>query len=510
MKKIFQNKHIRSILFGLGGLIIGMFIFGGVDNHSHPSGDHELVEEAPGVWTCSMHPQIKMDKPGKCPICAMDLIPMRTGSGGSDEAVDPASIQLSAEAVALANIQTMKVAKGVQQKEIRLYGKIMPDERVLQSQTAHVGGRIEKLNIDFTGQFVKKGETIASLYSPDLQNAQQEMLIAIQTGQQSLIEATKKKLRNWKMTDAQIQEIQQQGKVSASILLKANTSGIVIARNVSEGDYVSSGDVLFEVANLGQVWAVFDAFEADLPYLKVGDQLNFTLQALPGKDLTGKISFIDPVLNGSTRTARIRVDVKNPNMELKPEMYATAVVESKIKSDANDLVIPQSAILWTGKRSVVYVKQPGTTTPTYKMREVVLGEKLQQAYVIKEGVAAGEEIVVNGSFTIDASAQLEGKPSMMNNDNAVNNDASLKQELISVSGACEMCKDRIEKAALSVMGVKKADWNLETHQLQIAYDDMMTDLTQIGNQIAAVGHDNDVKKSDDAVYNALPECCQYK
>ena len=182
-----------------------------------------------------------------------------------------------------------------------------------------------------------------------------------------------------------------------------------------QGDYVSQGAILFDVANLTKVWALFDAFEMDLPFLSKGDPVEFTLQALPGKKFSGKISFIDPILNTTTRTAKVRVEVPNASLELKPEMYATANVSAPLRNYKNEIVVPQTAVLWTGKRAIVYVKQPDTNTPAFLMREVELGPSLGNSYVILNGLREGEEIVTNGVFAIDASAQLEGKTSMMNN-----------------------------------------------------------------------------------------------
>lgn len=525
-KEILNKKYMRYALFAVGGLVSGMLIFGLSGDESTHKHD-ELVETEPGIWTCSMHPQIKMDKPGKCPLCAMDLIPLRKNSAhAASEMIDPNAIQLSDEAVALANIQTSVVSRGSNAKEVRLYGKIVPDERTIQSQTAHVSGRIEELKVDFTGQSVRKGETIARIYSPDLMNAQQELLVALQTEQSRLIEATREKLRNWKMTDDQIAEIEKSGKVSASIAVKATTGGIVSARNVNVGDYISAGDILFNISDLYRVWAVFDAYETDLPYLRVGETIDFTLQALPGKTFAGKISFVDPVLDPTTRTARIRVDMSNPDLLLKPEMYALATVNAQLNTNSNELIIPESAVLWTGKRSVVYVKQPNVETPAYRLREVTLGEKLSQAYVVTNGLQEGEQIVTNGTFTLDASAQLEGKSSMMNDDVTTSathqnmshhenkmgdaDHSAMKMEMLAVSGSCGMCKERIEKTALSVVGVKEASWDAGSQQLHLRFDPAKAELKQIGRLLAAEGHDNGLEKAADSVYNELPSCCLYR
>lgn len=541
MKKINElitKKQLIYIAFTLAGFLAGWAIFGGNagstgntestashDGHNHA---HELVQDEKGVWTCSMHPQIRQDKPGKCPICAMDLIPLRKSSGG-DESIDPAAIQLSEEAAALADVQTSEVSRENPVKKIRLYGKIAPDERSLQSQTAYVGGRIENLNIDFTGETVHVGQTLATLYSPELFTAQQELLEASKMQQPQLVQAAREKLRLWKMTDPQIDAVLQLGTAAPTVEIKANTNGIVLSKRVSKGDYISQGAVLFDVVNLAEVWAMFDAFEVDLPFLSKGDKVDFTLPAFPGKKFTGKISFIDPIINATTRTARVRVDVANPRQELKPEMYATAEVNAPMKGYRNQLVVPQSAILWTGKRAIVYVRQPGVTSPAFLMREVELGPSLGGAYIVLSGLTDGEEIVTNGVFSIDASAQLEGKTSMMNrvdatakpitghaphqkesmNNNATDKQAS-KHTMFGAKGACDMCKERIEKAALSVAGVQSAHWDKDSQTVHLQFDTQKTNADAIAKAIAKSGHDTDKYKADDAIYNQLPGCCKYR
>jgi Cu(I)/Ag(I) efflux system membrane fusion protein len=174
------------------------------------------------------------------------------------------------------------------------------------------------------------------------------------------------------------------------------------------------GTVLFDIADLSKVWIMFDAYESDLQFLHVGEKLSFSLQALPGTDFTGNIIFIDPVIDPVTRVAKVRVETGNQSGRLKPEMFATGIVSSTLMEYADNVVVPKSSVLWTGKRSVVYVKQKGSDEPVFKIREVELGPMLGDSYVIMNGLNAGEEVVTSGTFSIDAAAQLEGKPSMMN------------------------------------------------------------------------------------------------
>jgi Cu(I)/Ag(I) efflux system membrane fusion protein len=342
----------------------------------------------------------------------MELIPLVKSSTTS---VDPSAIHLSKEAAQLANVLTSVVSKQKPVKEVRLYGKAQADERLFQSQVAHVPGRIERLSVNFTGESVRKGQILAEIYSPELITAQQELLETVKTKQlqPELYEASKEKLRQWKLTDEQISKIENSGVVQNNFEVVSNTSGTVTARRVNTGDHVSQGTVLFDIADLSKVWIMFDAYESDLQFLHTGERLSFTLQALPGIDFSGNIIFIDPVIDPVTRVAKVRVETGNQSGKLKPEMFATGIVSTTLSEYRENMVIPKTAVLWTGKRSIVYVKEPGDE-PVFKLREIGLGPMLGESYVVTDGLTEGEEIVTSGTFSVDAAAQLEGKPSMMN------------------------------------------------------------------------------------------------
>jgi Cu(I)/Ag(I) efflux system membrane fusion protein len=512
-----ENRRKRFPVWGLAvcllaGVIIGWLISG---KSSHENTENAVTEVETQVWTWSMHPQIRQDKAGKCPLCAMDLIPVKT-AGTLAGIIDPDAIMLSKEAVALANIQTTKVSKGNPVKEIHLYGTIQVDERLSRSQTSHINGRIEKLAVNFTGETIRQGQVIASVYSPELLNAQQELLEAVKIAevQPVLLNAAREKLRLWKLTESQISEIEKSGNTSALVDIVANTGGIVVTKKVAQGDYVAQGTVLFDLIDLSSVWAMFDAYEADLPYLKTGDNVEYTLQALPGKSFSGKITFIDPVLDKTTRTAKVRVETVNAGLQLKPEMYANATIRTSLKQHTDGIVIPQTAVLWTGKRSIVYVKQPDNDAAIFKLREVELGPSLGGSYVILSGIAEGEEIVTNGVFSIDASTQLEGKRSMMNNESASNQsnqDASGDEHaMINVQGVCEMCKERIETAAKAITGVSLVSWDITKKELHLHYNPAKISVDDVSKIIAAAGHDAGKYKAETEVYNALPDCCKYR
>ncbi|GAB4324382.1 MAG: efflux RND transporter periplasmic adaptor subunit [Bacteroidales bacterium] len=539
MKNLIQTIKQNAALI-TGTLVVGLFLGwlffhggnkttenkAGIEAAGHEGHNHETAAE---IWTCSMHPQIKMDKAGKCPICSMDLIPLSSMESSGDE-VNPNAIVMTESAAALANIQTVIVRKGTPEKPVFLQGKIQADERNIAELTARFGGRIEKLFVNYTGQEVRKGEKLATLYSPGLVTAQRELIEAIsfKESRPALYKAARAKLRLWDLTDEQIDAIEKEGEPQVYFDILSPITGTVTMRHVALGDYVKEGSALFQVIDLTTVWGMFDAYESDLPWMKLGDEVEFTVQALPGKNFKAKITYIDPFIDAKTRIAKVRVDIPNRNGELKPEMFLNGTVRSKKAATGDYILVPKSAILWTGKRAVVYVKLPESENPAFLYREVTLGPEAGAFYVITDGLSEGEEIAVNGVFKIDAAAQLQGLPSMMNPEGGVvstghnhggmdrsggsemRNDAASEHAMMKVAGNCGMCKDRIETAVKSVKGVKSAEWESETKMLHLNFNPSETNIDAIQKAIAAVGHDTEKYKAKDEVYENLPGCCLYE
>lgn len=396
------------------GLLLGWLIFGGSESKSLDEHQHE-TEEVAGetIWTCSMHPQIRQNEPGDCPICGMDLIPLENEQNSE---IDPMAVSMSPTAMQLANIQTAVVGATDLVKRVRLDGKVQEDERLVFSQSSHIPGRIEDLMVNFTGDYVKKGQVIASVYSPELVTAQEELFEAqkIKGTQAQLFNAAKEKLKNWKLTDGQIEEILQSGTARETFKIQADASGYVTKKMVNTGDYVRRGEAIYEIADLSKIWVLFDVYESDMGWIKKGDKVEFTVASLPGESFSGTISFLDPVIDPKTRVAKARVAAANPGLKLKPEMFVSGTVQAQLPKKTDAVVVPKTAVMWTGTRSVVYIKSTTGQGVSFKMREVNLGPALGDSYVIENGVQQGEEIAVNGTFSIDAAAQLAGKPSMMN------------------------------------------------------------------------------------------------
>ncbi|MCB9304224.1 MAG: efflux RND transporter periplasmic adaptor subunit [Lewinellaceae bacterium] len=415
MKKITFNRSTLLTAFVMlaAGLLIGWLIKPSSSANTAPE-EHQMETEEPSkttIWTCSMHPQIRQSEPGQCPICGMDLIPLQDNNSEAG----PMEVRMSPTAMQLANVQTAIVGLGMATKEVRMNGKVQPDERLVYSQVTHLNGRVEALSVNFTGELVRRGQKLASIYSPELVTAQEELFSAqkIKDMQPALFNAATEKLKNWKLTDQQIENIIAAGKPQERFPILADVGGIVMEKKVNLGDYVMRGMPLYDIVDLSRVWVLFDVYESDLSWTKVGSNVQFTIQSLPGENFTGKITFIDPVINPVTRVATARVEVPNSGGKLKPEMFASGILKTQLAAQKESLIVPKSAVLWTGERSVVYVKKTTDQGVSFLMQQITLGPLVGDDFVVKEGLEPGAEIAVNGAFSIDAAAQLAGKPSMM-------------------------------------------------------------------------------------------------
>lgn len=406
-----KRKIIINILILAGGILLGWLLFGLGNNSSEISSDQHNHEVEEQIYTCSMHPQIKNPGPGDCPLCGMDLIPLDNNSNNND----PAVFSMGNTAMQLANIQTSRVRFSNPAKEILLQGKVEVDETKTSSQSVHYSGRVEKLYVSFRGEQVKKGQKLATIYSPELVTAQKELLEAkkSQESNPKLLASARKKLRLWKVSEARINKIEETGNIYENFDIYAEVSGFVNEKKISVGDYLKGGQIIFEIINLDEVWVKFDAYEADIGFVHLKDTIRFDVSAFPNQEFTSLVNYIDPLIDNKNRTISIRTEVDNPGHLLKPEMFVYGRLEASLES-GKALVVPKSAVMWTGERSIVYVKLPDYDEPTFSLKEVKLGESLGQSYIIRSGLQEDEEIVTNGTFTVDAAAQLNNKFSMMN------------------------------------------------------------------------------------------------
>ena len=421
-----MNKNILYIVIAVSvGLLAGWLIFGNSGSDANANKDmsdmsdaHDHSGEAANqMWTCSMHPQIMQPEAGDCPICGMDLIPAESGADG----LAMNEIKMTDNAMALANIQTTVVGNGTVSEDdgmISLSGKIATNEENNAVQASYFDGRIERLNVNYEGQKVNRGQLLATIYAPNLVAAQQELLTtaALKDSQPALYNAVRNKLKNWKLSDSQIDAIESSGNVRDNFPVYATVSGTVSEVMAREGDYVKQGQPILKVSNLNSVWAEFDAYENQISNLKVGQSITIVTNAYANKEFDATVSFIDPMLNNATRTVTVRATLRNTDDLFKPGMFVTGKIKGEMKMDSEVITVPASAVMWTGERSLVYIKT-NPNEPVFEMREVTIGNRNGENYTVTDGLKIGDEIVTNGTFTVDAAAQLQGKKSMMNQGN---------------------------------------------------------------------------------------------
>ena len=501
------------------GLALVSFIVGRLTSspaeHRHDSSYAKEKESKPEFWTCSMHPQIKQPDPGKCPICAMDLVGVFKNSGAD---LGSSQMELSESAIRRSQIRTAPVTREMPTVEVRMVGKIDYDETRLSYITARLPGRLERLFVDYTGLKVHAGDHLVEIYSPELLTAQEELLQAILTQRalensdnQSMqnraaqtVQAAREKLLLWDLTAEQVAEIEKNGGTSDRTTLYAPVGGIVIDKEAVEGKYVQTGAPIYTIADLSRVWVQLDAYETDLIWLHFGQDVSFTSEAFPGETFTGKIAFIDPTLNPKTRTVRIRVNMDNPGGKLKPEMFVNALVRSKVLADGKimsaelagkwispmhpeivadqpglcpvcgmdlvsaealgylpanpdvtkfPLVIPSTAPLITGKRAVVYVAVKDRPG-IFEGRVIELGPRAGSQYIVKAGLKEGELVVTHGAFKIDSALQIMAKSSMMNPQDSL---AMEDEEEMTVTYATpEAFQDQLRLAVDGYFSVKDA------------------------------------------------------
>lgn len=373
-----------------------------------------------------MHPQIRQSEPGQCPICGMDLVPVR--SAGDGGAYDGPGVVLSKRARTLARLTTTAVRRQSDAAaDIRLLGRVEPDETRLKNVTAWTGGRIDKLRVASTGERLRAGQVIASLYSPEVFAAHQDLLVAKQqvtrlaaspessrNAARAALEAARERLRLLGVPDRQLSQMEGASEPTRSVDIRTPFAGTVIERLATEGAYVATGAPLYRIADLRHLWLQLDAYESDLPRLSTGQTVTVQVEALPGESFEGKVTFIDPTLDATRRTARVRVALDNRDGRLRPGMFAEARVSADVEAgERGPLVVPSSAPLFTGRRAIVYVEKDTAERVAYEPRTVRLGPRLGNYYPVVAGLSEGERVVSRGAFAVDADLQIRGGASMM-------------------------------------------------------------------------------------------------
>jgi len=485
-----MNKFKKIFIFGFGiVLLVSIFLLVSCKKSDEAHSEEQMIarkiapEKEILYYTCGMHPSVRVspgdyDKGNKnCPICNMGLVPVYKEEGEmagmeahEQEALEELEreIKLSPRAQALARVKTEAIQFLPLYKEISTVGEIDYDERKMAFVAAWIPGRIDRLFVDFTGVRVRKGDPLVWIYSPNLLTSQEEYLLALETlekvkeslfeetldGARSLVEASKRRLLLWGISEKQIKDLEEKGEASTHMVIHAPIGGTVIHKNAFEGKYVKEGENLYRIADLSNLWVLADIYEFEMGWINTGQKVEITTSSFPGEKFTGKISFIDPYLNPKTRTVKVRVNVSNPQMKLKPGMYVNVLISSQVhegikgsgevlytcpmhpevQSDkpgdcpicqmvlvkklqapsGSVLAIPKSAVLDTGTRKLIYIeKEIGIYVPKevelgVEAVALVDGEK-RKFISVMAGLSEGMRVVTQANFLIDSQSQITGK-----------------------------------------------------------------------------------------------------
>ena len=419
-KKIALPLLVLLLVSAAGG---GWFLW---QNQQAGKSTAEKATQVKQLYTCSMHPFIIREKPGLCPICGMELI-KKIDSSASSSAERPADmtahVSLSPAQRVMANIATVEAKNEILSKEINAAGIVQYDQSRQAKVTAWAAGRIDKLHVNSVGATVSKEKPVAELYSPDLVAAQQEYILAIRSREQlknspfpsisqhgeGLVSSARERLTLLGVRESQIAALQKSGRPSVRLAIYSPFSGVVIEKMVQQGQYVSTGEVLFNIADLSTVWVELELYENEFHDIHIGQQVEVRSQSFPEQVFTGRIAFIYPFLDPKTRTVKARVQMANPSLKLKPDMFVSATIRVPLESS---IVVPLSAVIDSGKRQVVWVESsPGMFEP----RDVQVGQKSTDSIQILSGINPGDKVAVSGAYLIDSESQLKGNSSEPDN-----------------------------------------------------------------------------------------------
>ena len=442
----------QVLLVGMLGMAVGAagtWVLGGAARTTPPADAAAAPQDASkvGIWTCSMHPQIRLPKPGRCPICGMQLVPASADAGAGG------SVALGPDARQIAGIEVAQLTRRVLEHELRAVGRIELSEPRVAHLPARVDGRVERLYVDYVGVRVAKGDHLVDIFAPDLVVAQEEYL------RSTARDLARQKLLLLGVTDEQIAELDKSGQPALVMTVHAPIGGTVIEKQVRSGSYVKTGDQLYTIADLSTVWLFTEVYEHDLPWVRLGQEARAEIDAAPGDAFQGRVAFIEPTVRDLTRTTHVRINLPNPDGRLKPGMFARVTVRARLGADGKGaapvpqrryactmhpdvdadapgnceicgmalvqrpeaatgpipeptplLALPATALLDTGVRRVAYVEHaPGQ----FHAAEVTVGPRAGDFYPVLSGLTEGDRVVVNGGFLLDSQAQIEGKPSLL-------------------------------------------------------------------------------------------------
>jgi RND family efflux transporter MFP subunit len=399
-------------------LVVVMAAAGCGSDEVAPSGeahDHESpvvnaaaeAQEEQQLWTCGMHPQIVEEEPGQCPICGMNLTPMKqSGAGEGVVEIDPVTIQNIGVRTATVDVTPL-------QQTVRTTGRFEVNEQATAAVSPKIGGWVERLYVDYDGARVSKGQPLLEIYSPELVSTQEEYLLALRNAErlegtagaqdaQRLVDAAHRRLTYWDVTDEQIQQLKVSGTPTKTITLYAPASGTVTSKSVTQGQRVQAGQTLLQLTDLSRLWLMVDVYERDLAWVNVGTAAQVDLPYQPGAGLTGRVDYIYDTLDPETRTVQARITVQNPERRLKPGMYANAMLEGDATTPRP--TVPSEAVIYTGERAVVVL---ALGDGRFRPVEVETGLEADGQTQVLAGLEGGERVVTSAQFLIDSEARLK-------------------------------------------------------------------------------------------------------
>ncbi len=374
-----------AVGFGLAWLVLG------------PSGTTIATPgtETPQQYTCGMHPEIISDEPGYCPLCSMKLTPKKDGvSGEGSVKIDPTTAQNMGLVTVAAEYRSIS-------RSVEASGRVAYSEPDLYSVNLKVSGWVERLFVDREGEVVFQGQPLMEIYSPELVATQRELLIARNSGMKDLEAAARRRLANWDISPDQIETLLETGEPARTMKLRAPADGVIVAKNISEGDRLKAGTEVYRLADLSRVWVVAGIYEPDVPFIKIGQRATVRVPNFPGTVFEAEVSYVAPYLN-SAGQVDIRLEIDNTDRRLKPDMYAEVAIQADLTGQR--LALPRSAVINSGKRSIVYV---AAGDGSYRPQTITTGVVGDGDWIeVLSGLAKGEAVVVNGQFLIDSESRL--------------------------------------------------------------------------------------------------------
>ena len=407
-------KKIKFILFAV---LLAVVAAGAISCGKNAGGDTADAAEAKTLYTCGMHPQIIQDHPGNCPICGMKLTPIRKQDASASAAEASSIIAIDPSTIQTMGIRTAEVTRGPLRRLIRTVANVDYDETALADVTTKYKGWIEKLYVDATGALVNPGDPLFEIYSPELYSAQTEYLAALSATSgiaiaedRALLDSARTKLKFYDISDAQIAELEKTRTATKTLTVSAPISGFVVEKNVVAGQMVEAGMKLYRLADIGVVWVYAQVYEQDLPAIQLGQEATMTLSYLPDRKFRGRVTYVYPMVDEKTRTARVRMEFHNPGYFLKPGMFATVELVADIAPSV--LLVPDSAVLRSGEKNTVFVALPGGK---FEAHTVALGQPAQDDMdQVLGGLSEGECVVTSGQFMLDSESQLREAIQKMN------------------------------------------------------------------------------------------------